>query len=181
MGGPSAGAGRAFRLDPHCLEPRAAATAGDAQDFRIDLKEAAVIKRIGSAGPALTVPFAEYRGVAVRIDGGHKAGDVRATLELLHADPALTIALAMVDDVDRVEADWREWGRALDLPLLIIAPDGTVGVALARPGALLMLSPKMRRRPAHFTRRRPRFLVRRKTGRSSDLERTSGREIIARN
>jgi hypothetical protein len=180
MGGPSAGPSRAYRLDPHSIHARPAAAAGDARDFTIDLAQAAVMKRIDN-GPALMVPFAAYRGVAVRIEGRRGAGNVRAYLELLHADPSLTVALAIADDADRVEADWREWGRALDLPLLIVAPDGTVSVLLARPGALLVCPPKMRRRPAHFTKRRPRFLVRRKPGRALGLARVSGREIIARN
>jgi hypothetical protein len=48
-------------------------------------------------------------------------------------------------------------------------------------GSLVVFPPKVRRRPAHFRARRPRFLVRRKVGRSAGgLPVVTGREIIAR-
>ncbi len=147
--------------------------------FTIDVGRCAVVFAVD--GRPRPVPFAAYRGVAVRMEETREAGRVRVYLELLHSDRGLTVPLSIADDPDGVVADWQEWGRILCLPLLVVAADGTVSAPLASLGALTVYPPKMRRRPAHFARRRPRFLVRRKPGRSVGLHQVAGREIIARN
>ena len=178
MGGPPPGSSRTIRLDlqPSRVRPGSAGT----QNLSVDLQRAAVVRRTPGA-PDLLVPFAAYRGVAVRIEGTQDPGRVRPHLELLHADGALTVPLPAPDDADGAEAAWRQWGRALDLPLLVVAADGTVSAPLAEVAPLAVRPPTMRRRPAHFTRRRPRFLVRRKPGRPVAEALIEGREIIARN
>jgi hypothetical protein len=150
-----------------------------AESFTIDVGRAAVV--FADAGRPRPVPFAAYRGVAVRMEQTREAGRVRVTLELLHSDHQLTVPLSVTDDPDGVVADWQEWGRVLRLPLLVVAADGSISAPVATLGALAVFPPTMRRRPAHFRRRRPRFLVRRKIGRSHGLTRLAGREIIARN
>jgi hypothetical protein len=132
-------------------------------------------------GGGCYVPLREYRGVAVRMEGNGAAGRVRVFLELLHADRMLTVPLTAADDPDGVAADWQAWGRRLDLPLLVVSPDGTVSAPLANLGSLTVYAPAPRRRPAHFRARRPRFLVRRKAGRAARAAKLTGREIIARN
>ena len=107
---------------------------------------------------------------------------MRAFVELLHRDPALTLPLVVADEPEDIAADWQAWGRALNLPLLVIGQDGSVSAA-ARPDRRRrrLRRPKPRRRHSFFAGRRPRFLTRRKTGRGRPTERFEGREIIARN
>ena len=177
MGGASAGSSRAYRLDPQSPRVRTPAAAGEGH-FTLDVDRAAVSFAGDGSSPRL-VPFATYRGVAVRMEGGRDAGTVRVFLDLLHADPALTVPLAIAEDPEGVVADWQQWGRLLNLPLLVIAADGTITAPLATLGALIVFPPKLRRRPAHFRARRPRFLARRRIGEASRMTRLAGREIIA--
>ena len=125
------------------------------------------------------MPLAAYRGVAVRMEGTRQPGSVRVFLDLLHADQSLSVPLAIADDPEGVAADWQEWGRVLQLPLLVVAPDGTVTSPLATLGTLVVFPPKLRRRPAHFRARRPRFLSRRRIGERARMTVIRGREIIA--
>jgi hypothetical protein len=67
----------------------------------------------------------------------------------------------------------------LGLRLLVIGQDGSIGEPLAR--GIAMAPQKPRRRHSYFAKRRPRFLTRRKPGRTPEGERLTGREIIARN
>jgi uncharacterized protein DUF6101 len=175
MGGVSARSGHAYRLDPRALVAQARLEGIGSQPFTIDLDRAAVV--FGGDG-AHAVPFATYRGISIRME--HVRGPARMCvwLEILHADAACTVPLTVAEDHDAVVADWQEWGRVLRLPLLVIAADGTVSTPLSTLGPLVVFAPKMRRRPAHFARRRPRFLVRRKMGGATHA-RVSGREIIA--
>jgi hypothetical protein len=133
-----------------------------------------------AGSPQRVVPFAHYRGVAVRMEGSREAGRVQVYLDLIHSERAFTVPLSAAADTESAAADWQAWGRLLGLPLLVVAADGTVSAPLATLGALTIYPPKVRRRPGTFVRRRPRFLTRRKTGRASGLVRVSGREIIAR-
>jgi hypothetical protein len=118
--------------------------------------------------------------VAVRMEAIGNNGDVRAFVELLHAESALTLLLASSDTPEDLAGDWQAWGRTLDLPLLVVGQDGSVSVPLLNRGVTIA-PPKPRRRHSYFAKRRPRFLTRRKTGRPELMERLSGREIIARN
>jgi hypothetical protein len=125
------------------------------------------------------VAMSDYAGIAVRIvleDGDR----LRATIELLHQDRVLSVTLAHVEAPEDAAADWQAWGKALNLPLLLVSPDGRIETAADRPGALAMLRPKPRRRHSFFAGRRPRFLTRRKSGHRQAAERIAGREIIAR-
>jgi Family of unknown function (DUF6101) len=99
---------------------------------------------------------------------------------LLHSDPSLTLGLSVTEDPNEVAEDWQAWARALDLPLLVIGQDGSVGEPLAQIGGVIIGAPKPRRRHSYFAGRRPRFLTRRKTGNRDRMVRVEGREIIAR-
>jgi hypothetical protein len=182
VGGAPAGSGRSFRLDPFTLPVRfSAGSDGEAHDFVLDEKRAVLRRRL-SAGPMVTVavPVRAYAGVAVRIEALGRTGDLRVVVELMHRDPALSLPLIVANEPEEVAADWQAWGRALNLPLLVICEDGTVKAPLDRIGALVVGESKPRRRYSFFADRRPRFLARRKPGRSGATERVSGREIIAR-
>jgi hypothetical protein len=181
VGGTPAGSSRAFRLDPFTLPVRfSAASDGETHDFILD-RERAVFKRTLRAGQAVSVavPVTAYDGVAVRIEPRDRAGGIRVIVELMHHDPALSLILIVANEPEDVAADWQAWGRALNLPLLIVSEDGTVKAPLARLGALIVADAKPRRRHSFFADRRPRFLTRRKPGRPELMERLTGREIIA--
>ena len=177
MGGIPARSAQAYRLDPQFLRAQSTLAGSGARPFTIDLRRGVVA--FGDERARL-VPLEAYRGVSVRMERLPEADRVRVWLELLHADATFTVSLTIADDTDAVVADWQEWGRLLRLPLLLVAADGTVSAPLTTLGALLVFPAKARRRPVHFTRRRPRFLVRRKVGRSSAASaRIAGREMIA--
>jgi hypothetical protein len=182
-GGASAGSSRRYRLDPFALPVRHSAAidiAGGAA-FVLD-RHHAVVKRPLLIGTALTltVPITAYSGVAVRMSDPSGDGLVRVFVELLHRDPALTLPLVIADEPEDVAADWQAWGRALNLPLLVIGQDGSIHAPLARIGGVMVAGSKPRRRRSFHARRRPRFLMRRKTVRFDLGEQVVGREIIAR-
>jgi hypothetical protein len=180
----TAGSSWGYRLDPHILPVRGSAQDGGAANtaFILD-SERAIVQHLRRAGPPLTqtVPLASYRGVSVRMEPASAAGHVRVFVELLHKDPALTLPLIVGDEPEDVAADWQAWGRALNLPLLVVGQDGSVSDPLGDLGGVFAGPPRSRRRHSFFAGRRPRFLTRRKTGHSRPTERLTGREIIARN
>lgn len=177
-GGATAGSGRNFRLGPDTLPARDLASVGEAAAAAFDIEgDHAILRR--SDGDR-RVPIAAYRGVAVRMEARGSNGDVRAFVELLHTDPALTLLLAVTDDPYQIAGDWQEWGNSLNLPLLIVGQDGSVGEPLAISTGVHMGPSKPRRRHSYFAKRRPRFLTRRKVGRVDEVEVVFGREIIAR-
>lgn len=179
-GGATVGSGRAYRLDPHTLPARGFAPVGDeaGSAFTIE-RERAVVRRAQSGDP-VSVPIADYRGVAVRMESTGDDGEVRAYVELLHADATLTLSLAATDDPYEIAGDWQAWARALNLPLLVVGQDGSIGTTLAGMGGIVAARPLPRRRHAFFAKRRPRFLARRKPGHAAAIVRIAGREIIAR-
>ena len=179
IGGAAAGSSRAYRLDPHILPARAPGGAAGTT-FIID-RDQAIVRRPPAGGRATTlaVPLSAYAGVAVRLEPAD-GGGLRAIVELLHDDPALTVRLVVADEPETVEADWQAWGRALNLPLIVVAPDGTVTASAEASGGLRIAPATPRRGHAFFGARRPRFLVRRKPGRRELMVKIAGREIIAR-
>jgi hypothetical protein len=181
-GGATAGSSRAFRLDPFALPMRHPVSFdGGATAFVLDRKRVIVRRPVRGQTMTLAVPISAYRGVAVRIVPAGQTGDIRVTVELMHRDPALTLPLVVADEPEDVAADWQAWGRALNLPLLLVAEDGTVKTPVDRLGGLVVSETKPRRRHSFFADRRPRFLTRRKVGHKGEQPRITGREIIARN
>jgi hypothetical protein len=182
-GGATAGLIPGYRIDPHTLPARNFPVSGVAGPAFVLDRDRAVVRVTASAGAAmLTVPVAAYRGVAVRMESTGGNGEVRAFIELLHAEPGLTLTLAVTDEPYDIEDDWRAWGAALKLPLLIVGQDGSVAAPLAGPyPSIAVASTKPRRRHSYFASRRPRFLARRKVGHLTPAPvQVEGREIIAR-
>ena len=177
MGGVPAQPSHGYRLDPEILRAQSTLRGSGARPFTIDLGRGTVVFADDRSRP---VPFGAYRGISIRMERLAEPGRTRVWMEVLHPDPDCTVALTVADDSDAVVADWQEWGRLLGLPLLVVAADGSVSAPLTTLGPLLVYPPKMRRRPLHFARRRPRFLVRRKVGHTLPVRRIAGRELIAR-
>lgn len=177
-------AGCDLRLDPFRL-PQAVSYAGrdDLGDvtFTVDRRGVTMRRMLeGSRLPmSVALPARAFRGVAARAieDGG---GEVTVTLELLHADPMLSVPLLVAHDLDDVAADWRAWSDAYQLPMLLIEADGEARTLEESLGLVKKRPPAERRKGRVSMQRRPRFLARRKTGDLGLRLVVDGREIIAR-
>lgn len=162
-----AGSSRALRLDPLSLP-----VSFDAHDTRADggvrqielYRERVVLRRaVQGMRMAVSVRIADFLGVALRgIDDG-------AMLVLRHRDPSLTIPLCVGNDQDEIAAAWLMWSELFALPQL-------------RDDEAREPAPRRRRRNA-IRWRRPRFLMRRRTGSLLNPAQVyrDEREIIARN
>lgn len=160
-----AGSSRSLRLDPLSLpvrfdahDPRA-----DGHVRQIELHRERVVLRRAVRGMqmAINVRVADFTGVALR------GNDDAQTLVLVHRDPSLSIPLLVGADADEIAQAWAVWSELFALPQL-------------DEGAR---KPAPRRRRANAIRaRRPKFLMRRRTGMARELPVHQGeREIIARN
>jgi hypothetical protein len=178
-------AGRNMRLDPFRL-PQVVSYAtrdqhGDVT-FTIDHRGAVIRRTLAMSGvPAIiALPAPVFRGVAARALEDAQ-GNVTVTLELLHNDPMLSVPLLVADDLYDVAADWRAWADAYRLPMLLIEADGIARTLEESLGAAIKaLPPQERRKGRASTRRRPRFLARRRTGDLGLRLVVAGEEIIAR-
>lgn len=159
-----AGSSRSLRLDPLSLpvrfdahDPRA-----DGHVRQIELHRERVVLRRAVRGMqmAINVRVSDFTGVALR------GNDEVQTLVLVHRDPSLSIPLLVGADADEIAQAWAIWSEIFALPQL------DEGARKAAP----------RRRRANAIRaRRPKFLMRRRTGIARELTVHQGeREIIAR-
>lgn len=177
-------AGFELRLDPNNFPQRVSYAARDEQDdvsVTLDKRGAVVKKVLSKSGLPLSIalPARAFKGIAARaID--HGDGTVTVTLELHHTDSALCVPLLVAHNLDDIAADWRSWSELYGLPMMMVEADG-----VARPlddGSMTQAtdSPTRRRRHNQIAERRPRFLVRRSTGKMGVRMKIEGREIIAR-
>jgi hypothetical protein len=153
-----------LRLDPLSLP-----VSFDAHDIRADggvrqielHRERVVLRRaLHGMRMAVNVRVRDFLGIALRVDD-----DVQM-LALVHRDPSLTIPLCVTSDHDEITTAWHLWSDVLELPLLTEKS--------AEP------APRRRRHNAIRTRR-PKFLMRRRSGdplNPADVYRGE-REIIA--
>jgi hypothetical protein len=154
-----------LRLDPLSLPVRF-----DAHDLRADggvrqielHRERVVLRRaLRGMRMAINVRVSDFLGIALRADD-----DVQM-LALVHRDPSLTIPLCVTSDHDEIATSWQLWSDILKLPLL----------------AEKACEPAARRRRHNVIRtRRPKFLMRRRSGDPLDMTKIhhGEREIIAR-
>ena len=132
---------------------------------------------------ALRAPLAAYRGVAIRMEppAGETAATVAVVLE--HSDPALSLTLYRAADGADVVAEWRAWGQALAVPLLVTEADGRLREPFERIGAVRVGAPApRRRRRSSLAARRPARALRRRPGTSPPpaVVHRGERELIAR-
>jgi hypothetical protein len=142
----------------------------DAHDIRADggvrqielHRERVVLRRaLHGMRMAINVRVSDFLGVALRTD------DEVQVLALVHRDPSLTIPLCVTSDEEEIATAWQLWSDILKLPLL----------------AEKAYEPAPRRRRHNAIRiRRPKFLMRRRSGNPlNPLNVHRGeREIIAR-
>lgn len=176
----------AVRLDPRALPHRfkyRTGLGGDAAEasVHLDRDTACVSRRLPSGIPmAMRIKTSVFEGVAVRFAPAADGEEPAAVLELMHADPELSLPLAVATDLDDLVADWREWGRVLALPLLVVEQDGRIVTVENRIGSVTVEAPKPRRRRSVLVGRRPRFLTRRKPGTMpAEPQILTGREITS--
>lgn len=177
-------AGFELRLDPGNFPQRVCYAAREDREevsVTLDTRGAVIRKLLSKSGLPLSIalPARAFKGVAARaID--HGDGTVTVTLELHHADTALCVPLLVAHNLDDIAADWRAWSELYGLPMMMVEADG-----VARPlddGSMQgpAVGPSRRRRHNQIAERRPRFLVRRSTGKLGISMKIEGREIIAR-
>lgn len=185
-------AGEPLRLDPMALpakyrydtgiDPRSGRPMGEAAVI-LEPTMAQVCRRLPSGIPmAMRLPMAVFEGVAVRMtaDPADRDGDGLVILELLHRDPHLSLPLSVARDLDDVVADWKAWAKVLRLPMLVVEVDGSWRALETRLGAMVVASPRPRRRRSVLAGRRPRFLTRRKVGLRLEAIVLEKRELFGR-
>ncbi|MEO6012139.1 MAG: DUF6101 family protein [Devosia sp.] len=132
------------------------------------VKTVTVRKQLEKSGVAIKikVPVTEFVGVAVatRIS---EDGVLTSTIELVHGDPELNYQVFEEVGNGNVVAEWQNWGKKLRLPLYIKAGDGSL-MPYSQQVSGVALGPQVtRRKLAHDSERRPRFLNRRQPGDSA--------------
>jgi hypothetical protein len=121
------------------------------------------IERLGSV--RILRGGAGWRGVSLRL--ANAAGDDQLFQLALTAGDGRSVTIATVDQDDAV-ALWRDCGRASGMPLLLETSDGEISEPFPQIGPLALGPIRVRRRHAFLNGRRPRFLVRRKTGKLAE-------------
>ena len=132
---------------------------------REPVKTVTVRRMLEKSGVAIKikVPVAEFVGVAVstRISDD---GVLSSAIELVHGDPELNYQVFEEVGNGDVVAEWQNWGKKLRLPLYIKAGDGSL-LPYSQQVSGLAVGPQVaRRKLAHDSERRPRFLNRRLPG-----------------
>jgi hypothetical protein len=161
-----AGLSRVLRLDPPSLSLRFHAhdTRADGGVRRVELhRERVVLHRaVNGMRMAINVRVSDFLGIALR------GLDDAQMLVLAHRDPALNIPLCVSSEPEEIATAWQMWSDILALPLL--AEDDH-----SEPAA-------RRRRHNAIRARRPKFLVRRRSGNLTNTETVHREEyeIIAR-
>ncbi len=177
-------AGTTLRLDPNRFPQHVSYAMRNATGdvtITIDSRGAVLRKVLPSSGLPLSIalPKRAFKGVAARaID--HGDGEVTVTLELHHDDPDLCIPLLVAHDLSDIAADWRTWSEAFNIPMMMIEADGVARLLEDHLGGVRTHETQPRRRHSFFADRRPRFLVRRISGKMGVTLKIAGREIIAR-
>lgn len=172
--------GHPLRIDPRALPARFSVPTPGSTDAAVYLDARGVIvkRRLSGLPLTLSLPIAAYEGIAVRLAAEGALGLV-ATVELLHRDPQLCLPLAVTRDIDDAACDWRAWSDALSLPMFLIEADGRV-VRVQKPTEVPLDAAMPRRRTGLLAHRRPRFLTRRRVGKTGPMPVLTGwREIIA--
>lgn len=128
-------------------------------------KTVTVRKKLEKSGVAIKikVPVREYIGVAVSTSISEE-GVLSSSIELIHRDDDLNYRVFEELGNTNVVAEWQNWGQKLRLPLFIKAGDGELLPYSQQVGGVLVGPNTKRRRTAEESKRRPRFLNRRKPG-----------------
>lgn len=102
--------------------------------------------------------------LAFATDEAESCGEDRFDLRIVDGDGAVLARLGPFCEGE-VVATWRDLAARTGLPRMIVREDGVLSTVTAQVGRLLLGKTRIRRRHGSLGDRRPRFLVRRKTGR----------------
>ncbi|WP_375455216.1 DUF6101 family protein [uncultured Methylobacterium sp.] len=121
---------------------------------------ASTLPVIGAGAPA-----AKPAGIALAFatDEAEGCGEDRFALLLVDADGGVLSRLGPFCE-EEVVAVWRDLSARTGLPRMIVREDGALATVAAQVGRLMLGKTRIRRHGS-LGDRRPRFLVRRKTGR----------------
>ncbi|MEP7240148.1 MAG: DUF6101 family protein [Devosia sp.] len=151
-------------------EPSVARAFGPANDNgpRNPVKTVTVRRQLEKSGVAvkIKVPVTEFVGVAVSTQISED-GVLSSAIELVHGDPDLNYRVFEEEGNGSVVAEWQNWGKKLRLPLYIKAGDGSLLPYSQQVSGVALGSAVERRKLAHESDRRPRFLNRRAPGETS--------------
>lgn len=125
--------------------------------------------------------ISEFSGVVLRVQSaGEDDKDFMYTVFLLHPDPKFQIPLYRADHSYDIAARWMSWSKVLRLPALVESAAGQIYEPFDRLGKLIVHEPVARSPQLQLRGRRPLILRYREVGSVSNLNKVSGREIIAR-
>jgi len=129
---------------------------------------------------AVTMPgagTANAAGLALKVDPNTDG----FLVEVVDRDGTMLVRLGPFDQ-DDIVAVWRALGASSGLPLMVERPDGSLDAPYAQVGPLPLGAVRTRRRHGLLNGRRPRFLVRRRTGRLPPRPRVfHGDELFSHN
>jgi hypothetical protein len=176
-----------LRLDPFAL-PVQFAVLDAAADERVRLvelhRERVVVRRsLRGMRMALNMPLSAFSGIGLKVICGEDGAQPAIGVTLEHKDPGLALPLFISYEAEDALAEWRTWGAALGLPLLVHDENGW-REPFARMGGVSMASVKpRRRRRSAIRKRRPSILMCRTRGQYAGVApvHRGEREIIARN
>ncbi len=153
---------------------------GHARSVSLSRDTVRIDRTVRGIAMRVAVPVSAYEGVALTLDADAH-GALAYRLQLIHADRDLSVALEEAPDDHDIVADWRLWSRFFRLPALVERQPGAIEQAEPALGALLLGRATPDRRVKR-SKRRPRFLQRRKMGRLGETPEVHAgeREIIAR-
>jgi hypothetical protein len=143
-------------------------TAGDGADCLATFDRRTVLMSRAIAGLAcrIRVPVRQYQAVALLV------GERSHTIRLMHREAGLSLDIERFDSLATAEEYHDRLADFLDLPVVVVA--GEPSKKAAENTAPLP------RRTRTLRARRPRFLMRRRSGAPVSIRRIEGREIIAR-
>ena len=129
---------------------------------------------------AVTMPgagTANAAGLALKVDPNPDG----FLVEVVDRGGTMLVRLGPFDQ-DDIVAVWRALGASSGLPLMVERPDGGLDAPYAQVGPLPLGAVRIRRRHGLLNGRRPRFLVRRRTGRLPPRPRVfRGDELFSQN
>jgi hypothetical protein len=133
----------------------------------------------GLVSPAIACAAATAAGIALRL-AGPDGDEERFEIAAVDTYGATLLPFGRFSD-EEVVAEWRKLGATSGLPLIIERADGAFDLPYPQLGRLQLGAIRLRRRHGLLNGRRPRFLIRRKTGRLPVRPAVHReREIIAR-
>lgn len=149
------------------------------REIAVSTQSVTIRRRLKGIDMRLCLAVSAYRGVALCLRPGQD-GRLLHQVRLVHRDADLSVLLDEALDDRDIIADWRLWARVLGRPALVERAIGVYETMSAEPAAADTAGALARRkRPS---KRRPKFLARRKAGQLSatPVIHADEREIIAR-